>query len=550
MNKETEMHFANIPDISISRSKLTRPHLEWTTFNAADLIPIYVDTDIMPGDSVKMKMATVVRQMTPLVPVMDNCTAEITWWFVPHRLVWDHWENFWGQNDTEPWIQRTEYTIPQIKAPATTGWEEKSLADYLGYPLHAPEKEVSALPVRAYIKIWNDFWRDENWKNPTYMSTGDATVTGTNPSDYDDENPYDYVTNTETAALPLKAAKPHDYFTSVLPSTQKGPDVYIPLGESAPVKWTGLKESPGSLTDATNMKDLTVGSLTNASGSTSYGTDGTNTRQQIASGAASTMYTDLSEAVGATIAQLRQAYSIQRFYEALARGGSRYIETIRSIYGVTNPDYRLQRAEYLGGFRLPINVAQVIQSDAGASDATPLGHTGAYSVTADNHDDVFTHAFTEHGTLMGLITIRHDLSYSQGVNRMYTRKKIFDFYTPQLANLSEQAVLSQEIYCDGTDNDLKAWGYQEAWAEYRYFPNQVHAEMRATYPTSLSVWTYQDYYTERPTMGDKWIDASDENIKRTLAVQDHDEFFGNFYFKPEYVRPMPVYSIPGLQGHF
>ena len=172
------------------------------------------------------------------------------------------------------------------------------------------------------------------------------------------------------------------------------------------------------------------------------------------------------------------------------------------------------------------------------------------SVTADNHDDLFTHTFTEHGTLMGVLTIRHDMSYSQGVNRMLTRKKIFDYYTPQLANLSEQAVLSQEIYCDGTDEDNEAWGYQEAWAEYRFFPNQVHGELRATYPTSLAVWTYQDYYEERPEMGDKWIDATDVNIQRTLAVQNHDQFFGNFYFKPTYIRPMPVYSIPGLQGHF
>lgn len=545
MNRETEMHFANIPDITISRSKLVRPHQEWSTFNAADLVPIYVDSDIMPGDTVKMKMSSVIRMMTPLVPVMDNLFADITFFFVPHRLVWTHWENFWGQNDTEPWIQKVEYTVPQIKAPATKGWEEKSLADYLGYPLHAPDKEVNALPLRAYIKVYNDFWRDENWKNPIYFSDGDATVTGTNPSDYNDENPYDEVTDTETAAKCLKSAKLHDYFSSALPSTQKGPDVYIPLGTEAPLMVAA--------TDVTGMEGLTNAYFANIGGLQLKATDKTTTPETtytVGANQYAQLAADLSNAVGATIAQLRQAYSIQRFYEALARGGSRYIETIRSIYGVTNPDYRLQRAEYVGGFRLPININQVVQSDAGATDATPLGHTGAMSVTADNHDDLFTHSFTEHGTLIGLLTIRHDTSYSQGVNRMFTRKKIFDYYTPQLANLSEQAVLSQEIYCDGSDKDLEAWGYQEAWAEYRFFPNTVHGEIRATYPTSLAVWTYQDYYEERPEMGDKWIDATDVNIQRTLAVQNHDQFFGNFYFKPTYIRPMPVYSIPGLQGHF
>lgn len=542
MNRETEQHFANIPDITISRSKLVRPYTLWDTMNAADLVPIYVDSDIMPGDTVKMQMSSVIRMMTPLVPVMDNCYADITFFFVPHRLVWDHWENFWGQNDTAPWIQQVEYTTPMIKAPATTGWEEKSLADKLGYPLNAPEVEVSALPLRAYCKIYNDFWRDENWKNPVNFTTGDDTVIGTNPSDYTDENPYDYVTDTETAAMCLKAAKPHDYFTSVLPSAQKGPEVYIPLGESAPV-W-GQATEIGVTEESLVGKNLTLYMNEHSQFGITAGAD-----QNLTAAHTIGLYTDLSNAVGATIGQLRQAYSIQRFYEALARGGSRYIEMIRSIYGVTNPDFRLQRAEYLGGFRLPINVNQVLQSDAGASDATPLGHTGAYSLTADARDDVFTHSFTEHGTLMGLITIRHEHSYGQGCPRMFTRKKIFDYYTPQLANLSEQAVLAKEIYCDGTSDDENAWGYQEAWAEYRYFPNQVHGEIRASYAQSLSVWTYQDYYEERPTMGDKWIDESDVEIQNTLAVQNHDQFFANYYFKPIYIRPMPVYSVPGLTGH-
>ena len=555
MTRETEMHFANIPDITISRSKMVRPHQEWTSFNSSDLIPIYTDTDIMPGDTVKMKMSSVIRMMTPLVPVMDNCYADITFFFVPHRLVWDHWENFWGQNDTEPWANRVDYVPPTIKAPETTGWVEKSLADYFGYPLHAPEKVVSAFPIKAYIKIWNDFWRDQNWKNPAHLDTGDGTTIGMNPSDFDGEGlpDWDYASYGETAAKPFKVAKLHDYFTSVLPSTQKGPEVYLPLGSEAPVVTKNDPDMmPSGATFPINAEGAQIAVRVNSSSTNIIYSDDTSQSglSAFTSGQAGALFADLSQAVGATITQLRQAYSIQRFYEALARGGSRYIETIRSIFGITNPDYRLQRAEYVGGFRMPINISQVVQSDAGASDATPLGHTGAMSMTIDQHEDLFTHTFTEHGTLMGLITVRHDMSYSQGCPRMYSRFKLFDYYTPQLANISEQPVLNQEIYCDGSATDSEAWGYQEAWAEYRYFPNQVHSELRSTYGQSLDVWTFQDYYTERPTMGDKWIDADEEAIKRTLAVQNHDQFFANFYFKPTYIRPMPLYSIPGLSGHF
>lgn len=551
MNRETESHFSNLPEIKIGRSNMVRPFTHTGSGDAALLIPIYVDNLIQPGDSVKMKFSTIIREMTPLVPVMDTAWADIMFFFVPKRLVWDHWVNFWGQNDTEPWIQKVDYTVPKLKAPEN-GWSVGSLAEKLGYPVGVGNIEVDALPTRSYCRIYNDWFRDENLKNPVYINTGDSLTQGTDMSEYSDENPYDPVTGAETGAYPLKVAKPHDYFTSALPGMQKGPEVYIPLGETAPIIGA---ESENHYTGGGTTRTTWTGAIGKElgfeSGSNSW-TMYTDT-DPVALMPANTdikLVTDLSNAVGASITQLRQSFAIQRFYEALARGGSRYIEVLRNIYGVTAPDYRLQRSEYIGGTRFYINMNQVIQSDAGAADATPLGHTGAYSVTTGKKDDLFSHAFVEHGVLMGLMCIRTEHSYSQGINRQFTKFKLFDYYTPQLANISEQAILNKEIYAQGTDEDEEAFGYQEAWAEYRYFPNMVTGEIRVDAPQSLSVWTYADHYDELPKLGDEWIDETKENIARTIAVENHDQFFYDFYFKPIYTRPMPIYSIPGLSSHF
>ena len=553
MNKETESHFSNLPEIKIGRSNMTRPFTHTGSGDAALLLPIYVDNLIQPGDSVKMKFSSIIREMTPLVPVMDTAWADIMFFFVPKRLVWSHWINFWGQNDTEPWIQKIDYTVPKLKAPEN-GWSVGSLAEKLGYPVGVGGIEVDALPTRAYCKIWNDWFRDENLKNPVYINTGDSLTQGTDMSEYTDENPYDYVTGAETGAYPLKVAKPHDYFTSALPGLQKGPEVYIPLGESAPLRFGEPENNYPNTTTETDLLGKPAGLLGVSTGANTVvaaydASDGAITSYLHANKSIA-LETDLSNAVGASITQLRQAFAIQRFYEALARGGSRYIEVLRNIYGVTAPDYRLQRAEYIGGTRLYINMNQVIQSDAGATDATPLGHTGAYSVTTGKKDDLFSHAFVEHGVLMGVMCIRTEHSYSQGINRQFTKFKLFDYYTPQLANISEQAILNKEIYAQGTDEDEEAFGYQEAWAEYRYFPNMVTGEIRVEAPQSLSAWTYADHYDELPTLGDEWIDETKENIARTIAVENHDQFFYDFYFKPIYTRPMPIYSIPGLSSHF
>ena len=394
-----------------------------------------------------------------------------------------------------------------------------------------------------------------------------------NTVSYDDSN-YNDVTNAAVGGgKPLKVCKPHDYFTSCLPEPQKGPSILIPLGEGAPVKWTG--ESP----DPTNYpfnpswnsdKEVVIKGTAQSGSEDKFGFGSWTTRPGFATSQfypsgfdgenynnfMGTMYADLSNAVGATVNQLRQAFAVQKFYEKQALGGTRYIEMVKAHFDVTNPDFRLQRPEYLGGKQIPINMNQVVQSTPTVSDSTGLGTTGAYSVTADR-DEMFTHSFTEHGILLGLCCIRTSHTYQQGLNRQYSKKKFTDFYFPVFANLGNQAVLNKEIYLQGEnpgggqDNDIdeQAFGYQEAWATERYFPDIVTNEMRSTYSASLDVWHYADYYQSLPSLGESWIKETDANIARTLAVQSQSQFIADFYFGAIYTRPMPLYSIPGLIDH-
>lgn len=561
MNRNTQAHFAETPTVGISRSKFDRSFTHKTTFNTGDIIPFFC-TDILPGDTVKMNTAQVVRMMTPITPVMDNANLDTYFFFVPNRLTWDHWQNFMGENDTAPWIQQVEYEIPQIIAPEG-GWTKGSLADYFGYPTKIGGYKADALPFRAYAKIINDWFRDENLKNPLYIHMGDADITGV---DITDSN-LDPVTDIEKGACCYKAAKMHDYFTSALPAAQKGPAVKIPLGTDAPVIGTAPTAQPatGYSTD-TGLVDSHLALSVNASGGVGvYDAD-----DGIPNGWSATQKTigltaDLSQAVGATVNQLRQAFQIQKFFEKQALFGSRYIETLKGHFGVTNPDYRLQRAEYLGGMRTPININQVVQTDATSqqlggsyedntwkwemTDLSPQGNTAAYSLTTGRNKDLFTHSFTEHGYLIGLAVVRQVHTYQQGLNRMFSRKSMFDFYWPEFANLGNQAIYNKEIYLQNTSEDDEVFGYQEAWAEYRYLPDIVTGEMRSNYDQSLDIWHWADDYESLPTLGDEWIDETKENIQRTLAVQNHDQFFGDFYFNVIMTRPMPLYSVPGLIDH-
>ena len=564
MNRNTESHFANNPTIDISRSKFDRSFTHKTTFNTGDIIPIYCDTTIMPGDTVKMRMSEVVRMATPIAPVMDNCNMDTYFFFVPYRLIWDHFKAFMGENDTAPWIQNVEYEIPQITAPAS-GWHKGSLADYFGYPTEVGGYSASALPFRAYSLIYNEWFRDENLKNPLYISKGDTTIAGTDKTDLGAA--YDPVIDTQKGAAPVKAAKYFDYFTSCLPGAQKGPSVEIPLGKTAPV----LTMDYGGNTSGLDGKKAKVW---NDGGNLQlYGVDynDPNIEVQLAASKGVMLETDLSKAVGATINQLRQAFAIQKFYERQALGGTRYIEMVKSHFEVTNPDFRMQRPEYLGGERVPITMNQVIQSNAQTwyekgldeddkpifEETVPMGSTGAFSVTSNVNEDLFTHSFTEHGILIGLAVVRTVHTYQQGLNRMYSKKKFTDFYFPEFANLGNQAVLNKEIYCqsdtvvdtDGKVINDQAFGYQEAWACERYFPDIVTGEFRSNYAQSLDVWHYADDYSGLPSLGDVWIDEPEENVARTLAVQDQDQFIGDFYFGSIYTRPMPLWSVPGLIDH-
>ena len=560
MNRETELHFASVPTMDISRCKLTKKHDHKTSFNTGDIIPIYVD-DIIPGTTVKMKMASLVRMMTPLVPVADNAYMDIMFYFVPNRLTWSHWVNFMGENDTAPWAQETEYEVPQIRVP-NGGWDKGTLADYFGLPtkVEGDSWTCSALPFRAYCAIYNSWFRDENLCTPLYITLGDSETQGKNKG-----VSYDEITDTECGAAPVKAAKFHDYFTSGLVSSQKGPAVNIPLGNSAPVLFSNNYITANPQTNLEGKMPW----FGIASGETKvYGWDGESPSSNVLTAGSGTLYTDLSEAVGATVNQLRQSFAIQKFYERAARGGTRYIETILSHFRVTNPDFRMQRPEYMGGVRIPINMNQVVQTDATgagvtvkydpsapttpiweAVDKTPQGNLAAYSATAHNDQDLFTHSFTEHGILMGLCVIRTEHTYQQGINKMWLRKNMFDFYWPELANLGEQIIENRELYLQGTSEDTEAFAYQERWAEYRYKPSMITGELRSNYDQSLDIWHYGDDYSELPKLGSEWIKEPEENMARTLAVLNHDQFFGDFYFEPVYTLPMPLYSVPGLIDH-
>lgn len=563
MNRNTESHFSLAPHVDISRSRFDRSASLKTSFNAGDVVPFFLD-EVLPGDTFSVDTSKVVRMQTLLTPMMDNVYLDTYYFFVPNRLVWDHWKEFCGENTESAWIPQTEYTMPQITSPANTGWNVGTLADYFGIPTGVAGLSVSALPFRAYALIMNEWFRDQNLQDPLVVPTDDSTVAGVNTGTT--------VTDVAKGGKPFVAAKYHDYFTSALPSPQKGPDVTIPVAEAGTYNVVGNGKAL-ALTNGSQMAPLAgtpsgqvylFGNLSGSLGSsvsssdpptgsgTLKGTIGVATESQLGGNLANSGLIAVAggNAAAATINQLRLAFQIQKFYEQQARGGSRYTEVVRSFFGVTSPDARLQRPEYLGGNRVPINVNQIVQQSGTESSGTPQGTVVGQSLTTDKHSD-FTKSFTEHGFIIGVMVARYDHTYQQGLNRLWSRKDKFDYYWPVFANIGEQSIKNKEIFAQGNDKDNEVFGYQEAWAEYRYKPNMVTGEMRSAYAQSLDVWHLADDYKQLPTLSDAWIKEDKSNIDRVLAVTSSvsNQFFADIYVKNYCTRPMPMYSVPGLIDH-
>lgn len=554
MNRNVESHFSTLPRVDISRSRFDRSSSIKLSFNAGDVIPFYVD-EVLPGDTFNIDRSMVVRMPSLITPVMDNIYLDTYFFFVPNRLVWSHWKEFNGENTQSAWLPTTEYEVPQITSPADTGWAIGTIADYMGIPTGVPNLSVNALPFRAYALIMNEWFRDENLQDPLNIPVDDATVAGVNTGNF--------VTDVAKGGLPYIAAKYHDYFTSCLPAPQKGQDVKIPVataGNYAVVPRAQKVDT--SLFDGSSYQVVSPdGSAFKNDSSNSipvaFNTSGNQVNfgmQGSGKGGTNPIISNLwavadGNAAAATINQLRMAFQVQKLYERDARGGTRYIEILKSHFGVTSPDARLQRPEYLGGNRIPITVNQVLQNSE-TTDTSPQGTPTGQSLTTDVHSD-FTKSFVEHGFVIGLMVARYDHTYQQGLERFWSRKSRFDYYWPVFANIGEQAVLNQEIYAQGTDQDNEVFGYQEAWADYRYKPNRVAGEMRSQYEQSLDVWHLADDYNTLPSLSDSWMRENKETINRILAVSSSvsHQFFADIYVKNRTTRPMPMYSIPGLIDH-
>lgn len=546
MNRNSEQHYAQVPHAEIRRAKFQRDFNLLTTMNEGDLVPIYLD-EVLPADTFKINLNALVRMATPLYPVMDNAYMDFYFFFVPARLLWKHFQNLMGQNDSTFWAEQTEYTTPVTTAPEG-GWNVGTLADYFGIPTGVSGLKVNSLPFRAYAKVWNEWFRDENLQQPVTQSMDDTTTTGVNTGTN--------LSDAEAGGLPLKVCKYKDYFTSCLPSPQKSTEpVQLPITGNAQIVWPNSAETMangeifqdggGNLENIpinSNMK-LVASKKNNKNGKALVMFGGQTNASEINY---ATMQADLSTVTAATINDLRQAIAVQHIFERDARTGTRYKEILKGAWGVTSPDARLDRSEYIGGHRMPINVNQVIQTSS-TDSTSPQGNTGAYSMTTLSRN-MCTYSATEHGYVLGLAAIRVDHSYQQGLSRLWTRSTRFSYYDPMLANLGEQAVLNQEIYAQGKEKDEEVFGYQEAWADYRYRTNMVTSEMRSSYAQTLDAWHYADKYDALPTLSSTWIKEGTENIDRTLAVQSSNshQFICNFYYNQAWTRPMPIYSVPGI----
>jgi hypothetical protein len=557
MNRNNERHFNSVPQTHVSRTRFKRDQNILTTFDAGKLIPFYVD-EVLPGDTFGVDTAAIIRMTTPKYPVMDDAYIDFYYFYCPNRILWDNFKRFMGEADETPWMPTKTYKVPKIKIRGDETEKaypaEKTILDYMGVPTKVvkgfdEEIQVNALPIRAYIKIWNEFFRDQNVGNPAVNTTNDDDRdygTGTTTGDEKDATEENILNNAVNGGFCLPVSRFHDYFSSCLPYPQRGPEVTIALTGNAPIK---MYDDNG-INGQTNPTTIWM------SGNASYLSQNNNDETMIALGATEQaggvsvsryIATDLSNIEATSINQLRKAFAVQHYYEALARGGSRYREQVRALFGVTISDKTVQVPEYLGGGRYHVNINQIVQtSGQQTANDTPIGETGAMSITPINESS-FTKSFEEHGFVIGVMCVRHNRSYQQGLERFWSRTDRLDYYFPQFANLGEQPVKKKEIMLTGTSTDNETFGYQEAWAEYRMKPDRVSGKMRSNAEGTLDFWHYADNYDTVPTLSQEWMNEGKNEIARTLIVQNEPQFFGAIRVMNETTRCMPLYSVPGLE---
>lgn len=554
MNRNNERHFNQIPEMKASRTRFNRDQTILTTFDSGKLIPFYVD-EVLPGDTFSVDTAAIIRMTTPKYPVMDDAFIDFYYFYCPNRILWDNFKQFMGEVEETPWMPAKTYTVPKIRVNNDTNPTypmEGSILDYMGIPTKVSKSfEINALPVRAYVKIWNEYFRDENVENAAVIKTDDAEIS------YDettDDKIEEIIKKAITGGRCLPVNKFHDYFTSCLPYPQRGPAVSLPMQGNARISgYTDDKFNEKTLlyansffdggTNPGNIRDKLYAIAADGGTGSAYLSigDGTGSEHNVVY-----LGADLGSVSAATINDLRKAVAVQQYYEALARGGSRYREQVQALWDVVISDKTVQVPEYLGGGRYHVNINQIVQTSGQQTNAdTPIGETGAMSVTPVNESS-FTKSFEEHGFVIGVCCVRHNHSYQQGLERFWSREDRLDYYVPQFANLGEQPVKKKEIMLTGTATDEETFGYQEAWAEYRMKPNRVSGKMRSNATGTLDFWHYADNYDKVPTLSQEWMAEGKEEMARTLIVQDEPQFFGAIRVANKTTRRMPLYSVPGL----